>query len=153
MKKFQPTLKLGFALAIACAAMFTLPVGPPVQGKTGNKSAAVAPAAVSVVLDIGRRRNCPPNTDCCAGFGICKVTITVRSARAVKGELSTASDGKLTLVLLEKAPDEGQTLFLDEDIVIPAEIAAKLGLKSATLLKGKYTFSASRALLNARLLR
>jgi hypothetical protein len=149
MKKFQPTPKLGFALAMACAVLFSLPSGPSVQGKTGNNLTAASAASVSVVLDIGRKsRNC-------TGFGVCKITVTASTAskRAVKGELSTTSDGKLTLALLGKASDEGETLFLDEDVVVPAEAAKKLGLKNATLLKGQYAFSASKAVLNARLIK
>jgi hypothetical protein len=153
MKKFQPTLKLGFALSIACAALVTLPAGPGVQGKTGYKPTAASAASVKVVLDIGRRRNCA--TDCCGGFGICRITVSASTAskRAVNGELSTTSDGKLTLTLLGKAPDEGKTLFLDEDVAVPAEAAKKLGLKNATLLRGEYAFSASRAVLNSRLVK
>jgi len=147
MKKFQPTLKLGFALAAACAVLFTLPAGPSVQGKTGARPTAASAVKVSVVVDIGRK------AQGCTGFGVCKVTLTASTKRAVKGELSTTGDGKLTLALLSKAPDEGQTLFLDEDIAIPAEAATKLGLKNATLLKGAYTFSAGRSGLDARRLR
>jgi hypothetical protein len=147
MKKFQPTIKLGFAVAAACAVLFTLPAGPSVQGKTGVGPTAASAAKVEVIIDIGRKALG------CTGFGICRVTLTASTKSAVKAELSTASDGKLALALLSKAPDESQKIVLDEDVAIPAEAASKLGLKSATLLKGEYTFSASKALLNARLLR
>ncbi len=146
MKKFQPAFKLGFALTAACALLLSLPAGPSVQGKTGSKPAA-AVLKVSVTIHIGR------NSRNCTGFGVCKITVSASTAskRAVTGELSTTDDGKLTLALLGKAPDEAQTLILDEDVLVPAEAAKKLGLKSATLLKGEYTFNASRAVLNARL--
>jgi hypothetical protein len=147
MKKFQPTIKLGIALAVACGALFTLPAGPSVQGKTGTKPTAASVASVRVVVDIGRKAHG------CTGFGVCKITLTASTKRSVKAELSTTGDGKLTLVLLDRAPDEDQTLSLDEDIAIPAEAATKLGLRKATLLKGVYTFSASRAVVNATLLR
>jgi hypothetical protein len=147
MKKFQPTIKLGFALAVACAVLFTLPAGPSVQGKTGSRPTAASAAKVAVIVDIGRKALG------CTGFGVCRVTLTVSSKSAVKAELSTTSDGKLTLALLSKVPDESQKIVLDEDVAIPAEAASKLGLKSATLLQGEYAFSASRAVLNARLLR
>jgi len=146
MKKFQMTLKLGFAFAVACATLFALPARSPVQGKTGGSPAAAA-IKVTVTVQIGRR------SQNCAGFGVCKITIgaSVATKREVRGELSTNEDGKLSLALLGKAPDEGQTLILDEDVIVPAEAAKKLGLKSATLLRGQYAFSASKAVLNARL--
>ncbi|MGH9767096.1 MAG: hypothetical protein ACREAB_06635 [Blastocatellia bacterium] len=149
MKKIQPTLKLGCALVMASALLFALPAGQSVQGKTGNKLTATAAIKVSVTIHIGR------NSRNCTGFGVCKVTISASTAskRAVNGELSTTDDGKLTLALLGKAPDETQTLILDEDVPVPAEAAKKLGLGGATLLKGQYAFNASRAVLSARLIK
>jgi hypothetical protein len=53
--------------------------------------------------------------------------------------------------LLDKAPEEGATLFVDQDITLSSEIAQKLGFKTATIQRGEYAFSASQTLLTARL--
>ena len=92
----------------------------------------------------------------CRKFVICSITIggggrTSVSNRAVRGKLSANADGKLTVAFLAKPPDEGPTLFLDQDITVPPALAKKLGFKSATVLKGEYAFNSRRAVLNARL--
>lgn len=93
----------------------------------------------------------------CGGFGICKITFgklqIAEKGRIVRAELSTAGDGKLQLALLEKAPEEGQTLFVDQDIPLSPDIAKQLGLKSGTIRRGEYAFSENKSLLNARLTR
>jgi hypothetical protein len=66
-------------------------------------------------------------------------------------ELSADSDGKLQLTLLDKAPEEGRTLFIDQDIPLSPEIARKLGFKNGTIQRGEYAFSGNKSLLNARL--
>ena len=71
--------------------------------------------------------------------------------RSVNAELSTAADGKLQLALLGKAPEEGRTLFIDQDIPLSPEIAKKLGVKNGTIQRGEYAFSGGKSLLNARL--
>jgi hypothetical protein len=74
----------------------------------------------------------------------------VTSARTVKGELVAAEDGKLQLTLLSKAPEEGRTLFVDEDIQLSADASRRLGFASATIKAGEYAFSESKATLNVR---
>jgi hypothetical protein len=88
----------------------------------------------------------------CGGWGICKITLgKLTAARTVQAELSRTADGKLELRMLEKASEEGPTLFVDEDIPLSADIARQLGLKSATIQRGEYAFSGRRSVLNARL--
>ncbi len=89
----------------------------------------------------------------CAGFGICKITVgkISRADRVVRAELSRTDDGKVEIRLLEKAPEEGPTLFIDEDIPLSSDIANKLGLRSGVIQRGEYAFSANKSRLNARL--
>lgn len=88
----------------------------------------------------------------CGGWGICKITLgKLSAARTVPAELSRTAEGKLELRVLGKAAEEGPTLFIDEDIPLSAEIAKQLGLRSATIQRGEYAYSASRSVLNARL--
>lgn len=101
---------------------------------------------ISISITIGRA------SKGCRSFGICKITLgKLQAARTVSGQLSQGEDGKLELSLLEKAPEEGRTLFVDQDIQLGADVAQKLGVKSATIQRGEYSFSASKSRLNARL--
>ena len=101
---------------------------------------------ISISLTFGRaKKNC-------GGWGICKITVGKLSAvRTVQAELSRTDDGKLELRLLEKAAEEGPTLFVDQDIPLSADIAKQLGVRNATIQRGEYAFSASKSRLNARL--
>ncbi len=69
----------------------------------------------------------------------------------MEAELTKTDDGKLQLTLLKKAPEEGRTLFVDKDIPLSQEIAKKLGVRSATIRRGEYAFSANKSSVNARL--
>lgn len=101
---------------------------------------------ISISITIGRA------SKGCRSFGICKITLgKLQAERTVSGELSQGEDGKLQLTLLEKAPEEGRTLFVDQDLQLSADVAQKLGVKSATIQRGEYAFSASKSRLNARL--
>ncbi len=131
---------------------------PPIQAATVaslNSKVVAFPASqklklpkISISLTFGRaKKNC-------GGWGICKITLgKLTAARTVQAELSRTNDGKLELRLLEKASEEGSTLFVDEDIPLSADIAKQLGVKNATIQRGEYAFSASKSVLNSRLTR
>ena len=150
MKMFRPTIKLGFSLVAVCALLLASPVRPPVQGtaNTGALTSAFGPK-VNIQIQFGRPRfNC-------TGFGICKVisegaVATILSKRTLKGELSLENNGKLMLSVAGKPPDEGPTLFIDDDIPLSPEIARALGGRNTTIARGEYAFSAGKALLNAK---
>ena len=150
MKRFRPTIKLGFSLVAACALLLASPVRPPVQGtaNAGALTSAFEPK-VNVQIEFGR-----PRVNC-TGFGICKVilegsTATVRSKRILKGELRLENNGKLELSVAGKPPDEGPTLFIDDDIPLSPEIARSLSSRNTTIARGEYAFSGGKALLNAK---
>jgi hypothetical protein len=142
--------KATIALFVMSAMLVSGSLWPSVQGAS-PKSKASAAISIKVTLTFGRA------SKGCRGFGICKISIgvgkVVAAERNVNAELSTAGDGKLQLALLGKAPEEGRTLFIDEDIPLSPEIAKKLGVKSATIQRGEYAFSANRSVLSARLTR
>jgi hypothetical protein len=149
MKKFQPTLKLGLALVAAVILTIAALVWTPARGRSSAK-ALPPPAKISLVVTIffGRPSNC-------AGFGICKITLGVGrlNTRELKGDLSLEDNGKLAIAVNGKAPDEQPTLDIDQDLPLSADIAKKLGLKSATIAKGSYSFSGGRAVLDAQLVK
>jgi hypothetical protein len=153
MKTSKRIFKPAITLFVMSAMLFSVSLWPSVQGATGAspKSNAAAALKISVSVRVGR------SSRGCRGFGICSVVIVLSrislDQRTVRAELSTAADGQLQLTLLDKAPDEGQTLFVDQDIQLSQEIAQKLGFKSATIQQGEYAFSGSRSLLSARLTR
>lgn len=138
------------------AALFSLALWPSVQGATSASPISMTQAAlklpkISITITIGRA------SKGCRGFGLCKITLgklaPSEAARSVNAELSEAADGKLQLTLLGKAPEEGKTLFVDQDISLSPEIAKRLGVKNATIQKGEYAFGANKSALNARLTR
>ena len=106
---------------------------------------------ISITVTIGRAKKK------CGGFGVCKITLGLVAApagrRIVKGELTRTVEGPLLLTLLERAPEEGQTLFIDEDIPLSPAIARKLGVKKATIRRGEYAISTNKSVLNVRLTR
>ena len=152
MKMSKRIFKSAITLFVMSVMLFSASMWPSVQGATGASPKSNAAALkVSVSIRFGR------SSRGCRGVGICSVTITVSRAsadqRTVRAELSTAADGKLELTLLDKAPEQGQTLFVDQDIPLSQDIAQKLGFKSATIQQGEYAFSGGRSLLSARLTR
>lgn len=151
MNMSKRIFKPAITLLVMSAMLFSASLWASVQVATGaspKSNAAVAPPfPIKITITIGRA------SKKCARFGICKITLGTVSAneRTVNAELSTAGDGKLQLRLLAKAPEEGKTLFVDEDIPLSSEIAQKLGLRNATIRKGQYAFGGSKSLLNARI--
>jgi len=150
MKRFRHNIKLGFSLVAVCALLLASPVRLPVHG-TANASALTSAFGpkVNIQIDFGR-----PRVNC-TGFGICKVVTegsvaTVHSKRILKGTLSLDNNGKLELSVAGKPPDEGPTLFIDDDIPLSPEIARSLGGRNTTIARGEYAFSAGKALLNAK---
>jgi hypothetical protein len=147
MKTSNRIFKAATTLFVMSAILFSGSLWPSVQAAS-PKTKASAAISIKVTFTIGRASRG------CRGFGICKISISVgkvvATERTVTGELSTAADGKLQLALLGKAPEEGQRLFIDQDIQLSQEIAQKLGFKSATIQRGEYAFSANKSLLSAR---
>jgi len=134
---------------MALALLFTLPAGPLVQGKMKNSLTASTAPGLVVTAHFGRKKKS------CKGVGICDVVVgdSSLSDRAVRATLSANADGNLTVAFLAKPPEDGPTLFIDEDITLPPAIAKELGFKSATALKGEYAFNSRRSLINARLVK
>ena|SRR5262245_46870537 len=150
MKMSKRIFKSAITLFVMGAMLFSVSLWPSVQGATGaSPKSSGAALKVSVSVRLGR------SSRGCRGFGICSVTISISriSGGFVRAELSTAADGQLQLTLLDKAPEQGQTLFVDQDITLSQDIAQKLGFKSATIQQGEYAFSGGRSLLSARLTR
>src|SRR5215475_12619822 len=145
MKISKRIFKPAITLFVMSAMLFSVSLWPLVQGATGAspKSNAAAAARISVSIRIGR------SSKGCSGFGICSVVIVISrisaDKRSVRADLSPVADGKLQITLLEKAPEEGQTLFVDQDIPLSQDIAQKLGFKSATIQRGEYAFSGSKS--------
>jgi len=150
MKMSKRIFKSAITLFVMSAMTFSVALWPSVQGATAaSQKAALKLPKISISITIGRAKKA------CGGFGICKITLGKISAaqRTVNGELRATDDGKLQLTLLQKAPEEGGTLFVDQDIPLSQEIARKLGVKNATIQQGEYAFSASKSVLSARMKR
>jgi hypothetical protein len=148
MKKLQLPLKLGGALVMTLASLFTLPAGPSVHGMAKNRLIE-APAFGAVTVVFGRVKKQ------CTGFGICHIYASAATAgnRNLRAQLSASVAGKITVVFLDKPPEEGATLFIDEDIEAPPAVARELGFKSVTLLKGEYAYNSGRPVIDAKLVK
>ena len=149
MNMSKRIFKLAGILLVMCTMLFA-GAWQSVQAGGGPKAKAkpALPISISITLTFGRA------SKGCRGFGICKITIgklTSTNARMVQAELSPAGDGKLQLTLLGKAPEEGQTLFIDQDITLAADSARRLGFRTATIRRGAYAFGGNKSVLNARL--
>ncbi len=150
MKRISMIFIATLALALLVYAQSPTPQVTSQASLTSNAAAfqsqKIKFPKISISLTFGRaKKNC-------GGWGICKITVgKLSAARTVQAELSRTEDGKLELRLLEKASEEGPTLFVDEDVPLSADIAKQLGVRNATIQRGEYAFSSSRSLLNARL--
>ncbi len=121
-----------------------------VQAVGSPKGKVAVPISIRVTLTFGRAKKK------CAGFGICKITIgklTAANVRTVEAELSAVSGGRLELTLLGNPPEEGRTLFIDEDIPLSSDSAKRLGFRTATIKRGQYAFGGNKSVLNARVTR
>lgn len=148
MNMSKRIFKPASTLFVMSAMLFSGSLWQSVQAGGRPKSKAPVPISISITITIGRA------SKGCRGFGICKISIgkvVAASARTVQAELSEAGDGKLQLTLLGKAPEEGQTLFIDQDIPLSSATAKKLGFRNATIRRGQYAFGGNKSVLNARL--
>jgi hypothetical protein len=155
MKMSKRIFKPAVTLFVMSVMLFSGSLWPSVQGAAGARpiSNVASPLKVSVTLTFGRASRG------CRGFGLCKLTLGVSRASAdernVRAELSTAGEGQeqLQLTLVDNPPEEGRTLYIDQDIPLSAETAKQLGFKSGTIQRGEYAFSENKSLLTARLTR
>jgi hypothetical protein len=159
MKKLQPTIKIGFAMAAALGLLLAMSIWPSAQKATGaalngNPTAAAA-VRVSVAFTIAKK-----STNCTSGLGICNIkvggsTTATRSAtsREVNGALLVDDNGKLVCEFSSKLPEAGDRLAVEQALPLSEDLAKKLGLKSATIDQGSYSLSGGRALVSARLVK
>ena len=152
MNMSKRIFKSASMLFVMSTMLFSGSLWPSAQagGSPKRKAAAPIPITVTITLWFGRA------SKGCKGWGICKITVgklTSEDERTGEAELTRVGDGKLQLTLLKKAPEEGRTLFIDEDIPLSQEIAEKLGVSNATIRRGAYAFSARKSVVNARLTR
>ena len=150
MKLSKRILKPGLMLLAMSAILFAGGSHLASAKPKNVPQAALKLPKISITITIGRA------SKKCGGFGLCKITvgsITAASKRTVRAELIANADGKMELNLLDKAPDEGQTLFIDQDIVLSRTGATRLGYKTVTIRKGEYAFGDNKSVLNARVSR
>jgi hypothetical protein len=141
------SLKLGGALVMALASLLATPAGPSAHVKPQNyEDGTTKPPVVFIVIAGRVKRQCK-------GHGICQIVTKSNPSgdREVRAKLHAKADGKVTVQFLDKPPEEGPTLFIDEDITAPPAVASKLGFKSVTLLKGEYSYNSRRSVIDARL--
>ena len=162
MKKLQSTIKIGIALAASCGLLLAMSIWPSAQKVTGaamngNPTAAAA-IRVSVAFTIAKR-----STGCKSGLGICNIRGGVATtsstanktggSREVSGALLVDDNGKLICEFSGKLPEAGDRLAVEEALTLSEDLAKKLGLKSATIDQGSYSWSGGRALVSARLVK
>jgi hypothetical protein len=146
MKLSKRTFKTAVML-LAMSAILFAGASQLAAKPTNFPQAALKLPKISISITFGRAKKK------CGGFGICKITlgsIAARSARVLRAELVANQDGKFELNLLDNPPEEGQTLFIDQDIVLTRDGARRLGYRAVTIRQGEYAFSGNKSVLNAR---
>ena len=86
---------------------------------------------ITIWVKIGRR------DQRCTGFGLCDWGVDVSAERAVQSE-AKLDGSRLTLAFGSKAPDAGDLLVIDEDIVLDPAEAHALGAEALTIRAGSY---------------
>lgn len=150
MKLSKRTFKSGIMLLAMSAIMFAATSQLAIAKPKHTPQAALKLPKISISITFGRAKKK------CGGFGICKITlgaIAASEGRVLRAELIANQDGKMELNLLDNPPEEGQTLFIDQDIVLTRDGARRLGYRTVTIRQGEYAFSNKKSLLNARVTR
>lgn len=88
--------------------------------------------AVGLTIYIGRA------WDNCRGFGICRIVFDRNLAMEAVRAIATAKDGGIELEWLDKAPEQGSVLMIDDAIALDPAIAAALGLENVEIAPGPY---------------
>jgi hypothetical protein len=150
MNMSKRIFKSAAILFVMCAMLLSGATWRSVQAGGGPKAKAkpALPISISITITFGRA------SKGYRGIGICKLTIgklTSTNARLIEAELSPAGDGKLQLTLVGRAPEEGPTLFIDQDITLTADSAKRLGFRTVTIRRGAYAFGGNKSVLSARL--
>jgi hypothetical protein len=77
----------------------------------------------------------------CRGFGICSIKIGFDATDAADRQIPTiptVNGDKLTLEMLAPAPEQGNALVIDQDIVLDAATSQALGLPPSKIVRGSY---------------
>ncbi|HEY0545184.1 MAG TPA: hypothetical protein VGC91_07290 [Pyrinomonadaceae bacterium] len=116
------------ALAVAVILLLSFPLIIPASNQLA--------APVGITIYFGR-------AGCSEGFGICRIEMASRGA-ASSGVLRM--QGQTAMIDFSQMPKEkSDTIFIDEDLTVPVEVARKLGCgNGCTLVKGEYRVNYSR---------
>jgi hypothetical protein len=98
----------------------------------GHVEVDIATRGIVVTIYVGR------SSRGCTGFGICGIVIEASMERNAMRAVATFEDGKMRVQFLGQTETHGDTLVVEEDIVLSDEIAQALGLSSNMIRKGDY---------------
>jgi hypothetical protein len=101
----------------------------------GRVTVQVQTMGIGVTIKVARM-----TSSCVRGFGICIIIdtwLSTSSDRDVRGSISVNGD-MLSLDFLGTAPEHGDLLTLEEDVVLDDATAHRLGYQHLTLRKGEY---------------
>lgn len=88
--------------------------------------------AIGITIYIGRA------SSNCRGFGICRIVFDRNLAMETVRAIATAKDGGIQMEWLDKAPEQGSVLMIDDAITLDPAIAAALGLENVEIAPGPY---------------
>jgi hypothetical protein len=97
----------------------------------GAVQVQLARIGITIGIDVGRR------SKECTGFGICSITIGIDIALRTPAAASVHGS-KLALELLAPTREHGDTLVIDEDIMLDEATSGALGFHRVKVLRGAY---------------
>jgi hypothetical protein len=116
------------ALAVVVMLLLSFPLIIPASNQIA--------APVGITIYFGR-------AGCSRGFGICR--IEMGSKVAVSSGMLRMQGQAAVIEFSQMPKDNGSTIFIDEDLTVPAEAARKMGCNNGcTLLKGEYPVNYAR---------
>lgn len=137
-------LRLVAAPALALTALLAL-AGWAITNNAANPTAGAASfISIKLTFDIGKRTT---SGSCGPGFGVCRISLSVaRSAQSKSAVVSATplDDKRLECLFDSDPPSRDRLLIIAEDKILDEAIARKLGFKSATILRGNYSFDSSK---------
>jgi hypothetical protein len=94
----------------------------------------IATAGITVYVKFGR-----PSSNC-RGFGVCEISVSLslNVAENILPAVATMENGTLELQMLALPGDHGDTLPVEQDLVLDAATAKALGVTGLTVKQGAY---------------
>lgn len=136
--------KVLFAFSLALISLLSISISHAANFGALNPSARIN---LSIEAEFGRRA---ADGSCGPGFGICSLKISGGTSiyqgatNTAYGDAISTKDGRLAINFTKGLNTEmlkGDFMTVEQDYLIPADVAQQLGLKQSVITAGKYTLT------------